>query len=913
MKRISLFVLVAAVAVCTFAATPNGSETYYSAADGKTGAQLKTALCGIIYNRTEKSYNYLWTAFKTTDVRSNGKIWDMYSNITNYTPVTSGSSYSVEGDCYNREHSFPQSWFNSNTPMYTDLHHIYPTDGKVNGMRANYPFGETNGETYKSANSFSKLGACTYSGYTGKVFEPADEYKGDFARTYFYMVTCYEEKLADWYAGNADGVRATIDGTKYPAFQTWQLKMLMAWAANDPVSEKETNRNNAVYGIQNNRNPFIDYPGLEQYIWGNKTDVAFSYNNYVQPDGSSSGSGGDPDPGTGTETEGGTDVIDLALTGVASGSSTYSTWSGKSGSTSSAVYAGNSAGGNSSIQLRSSGSNSGIVTTASGGKVTKVAVTWNSNTTSGRTLDVYGKNTAYSAATDLYNSSTQGTKLGSIVCGTSTELTISGDYTFVGLRSNSGAMYLDKIEITWDNGSTPVVKTDPTFNGLSDLSIDWDATLTLTQGTTGTENFLTDGTVTLSSLNEDVVTISGFTITPVAVGTAMISVSTTATTDYNAGSVMFPITVNAPEGKTTAAPTYSGLLFGESFGNNTGSQRDWSDSYSVKSGVSDVYSGITSYTVTNAKQSKNTVGSTNSGLVQTTQGTDASIIIGPLDVADYKNLSLTYQWKAGSIKGTYSTTAYYATSATGTYTALSGTGTGATSFVSRSYSLPAAAQVATLYLKIVWNTSNTQAVIDEVQLSGTSAATLSATLNGSGYATFCSEYPLDFTGYETANYSAWQITGVSGETITFSQITGTVKGGTGILLKGEANADVTLTSSASSTTLDDNLLVGTLAPTYVASGDYYGLSGNEFVRVNAGTVNAGKALLPASAVGGDEVKSFVFVFEDEETGIKDLKDFKDFRDSKVIYNLAGQMVNGKLPKGIYIVNGKKVLKMGSIN
>ncbi|MBR4187984.1 MAG: hypothetical protein IKQ85_05885, partial [Bacteroidaceae bacterium] len=176
-----------------------------------------------------------------------------------------------------------------------------------------------------------------------------------------------------------------------------------------------------------------------------------------------------------------------------------------------------------------------------------------------------------------------------------------------------------------------------------------------------------------------------------------------------------------------------------------------------------------------------------------------------------------------------------------------------------------------------------------------------------------SEYPLDFTNYETADYSAWQITGVSGETITFSQITGTVKGGTGILLKGEANADVTLTSSASSTTLDDNLLVGTLAPTYVAGGDYYGLSGNEFVRVNAGTVNAGKALLPASAVGGDEVKNFVFVFEDEETGIKDLKDSKDFRDSKVIYNLAGQMVNGKLPKGIYIVNGKKVLKVGSIN
>lgn len=306
MKRILLFVLLAAVALLASADAPNGSGTYYQNADGKKAATLKTALCGIIYNRTVQSYDGLWTAFFTTDVRSDGKIWDMYSNITNYTPVTSGSSYSVEGDCYNREHSFPQSWFGSNTPMYTDLHHMYPTDGKVNGMRANYPFGETNGETYQSANGFSKLGSCTYSGYSGKVFEPNDEYKGDFARTYFYMVTCYEEKLHDWYTnyGSTDVVHV-IDGTTYPAFQTWQLNMLLEWATNDPVSAKETARNNAVYGIQLNRNPFIDYPGLEQYIWGNKTDVAFSYDNYVQPDGSSSGSGtgsgsgGDePDPGT---------------------------------------------------------------------------------------------------------------------------------------------------------------------------------------------------------------------------------------------------------------------------------------------------------------------------------------------------------------------------------------------------------------------------------------------------------------------------------------------------------------------------------------------------------------------------------------------------------------------------------------
>lgn len=143
------------------------------------------------------------------------------------------------------------------------------------------------------------------------------------------------------------------------------------------------------------------------------------------------------------------DVLTQSWTEV-SGTS-YTNWTGKAGSASSAVYAGNSAGDNSSIQLRSNNSNSGVVSTTSGGKVKKIKVTWNSNTSSGRTLNIYGKNSAYSQATDLYNNSNQGTLLGTIVCGTSTELTITGDYTFVGFRSASGAMYLDKVDITWEN------------------------------------------------------------------------------------------------------------------------------------------------------------------------------------------------------------------------------------------------------------------------------------------------------------------------------------------------------------------------------------------------------------------------------------------------------------------------------
>lgn len=304
------------MAAVAWAQGPYNSGDYYKNADGKKGAALKTALCGIIYNRTEKGYDALWNAYKKTDKRIDeyGKtlyndkgdslVWDMYSNISKFVfdvnkdVGTAGS----EGDYYNREHSFPRSWFGGAVaPMNTDLHHLYPTDKVVNGKRGNLPFGETNGEVYKSSGGFSKSGSCTYPGYTGKVFEPNDIYKGDFARTYFYMVTCYEEKLNDWYKNNANsypGLKATIDGSTYPGFQTWQLNMLMTWAANDQVSYKEYYRNIAVYDEQKNRNPYIDYPGLEQYIWGSMKDVEFSYDNYQVPENYTVFIPGD-DPGPG--------------------------------------------------------------------------------------------------------------------------------------------------------------------------------------------------------------------------------------------------------------------------------------------------------------------------------------------------------------------------------------------------------------------------------------------------------------------------------------------------------------------------------------------------------------------------------------------------------------------------------------
>lgn len=259
---LSAFLIFALGYSTAFAVVPTG---YYNAATG-TGATLKTNLYNIIKGHTAKSYDYLWTAFETTDKRADGKVWDMYSN-TSYTFGTNQcGEYTKENDCYNREHSFPSSWFSDAIPMYSDLFHIYPVDGYVNGMHSNYPFGKVGTATFTSTNG-SKLGNCVTPGYSGTVFEPIDEYKGDFARSYFYMATRYENLIASWYS-NSTEADAVLQNNAFPVFETWFLNMLGEWHVADPVSAKEIARNDAVYAIQNNRNPFIDHPEYVYQIWG---------------------------------------------------------------------------------------------------------------------------------------------------------------------------------------------------------------------------------------------------------------------------------------------------------------------------------------------------------------------------------------------------------------------------------------------------------------------------------------------------------------------------------------------------------------------------------------------------------------------------------------------------------------------
>ncbi len=300
MNRILFFLFCLFFGAKSFSQIP---VNYYSTAAGISGTPLRQALHDIIDNHSTQSYSSLWNHVGITDRKPNGKVWDIYSDIPGGTPPYEYTFFSnqcgnisVEGSCYNREHSWPQSWFNSSPPMQSDLFHIYPTDGKVNGLRGNFPFGEVTTPTNITLNG-SKLGPCTFPGYASTVFEPINEYKGDLARSYFYMVTRYFNEDAGW---------QTTAATTGANLKPWQLDQLKKWALNDPVSAKEINRNNAIYGIQNNRNPFIDSPqficrifpgnyctagqtslatttgGIQNICLGNEINIPFTLSGQVQ-------------------------------------------------------------------------------------------------------------------------------------------------------------------------------------------------------------------------------------------------------------------------------------------------------------------------------------------------------------------------------------------------------------------------------------------------------------------------------------------------------------------------------------------------------------------------------------------------------------------------------------------------------
>lgn len=292
MKNISFFAALLATTVA-LGQIPTG---YYSTATG-TGYTLKTQLMRIIDNNNDglpneyisidRGYNALDNLYALSDLdyyyENDGTILDIYSENPNGTDpynYTFGEdecgNYNSEGDCYNKEHVIPQSAFGDASPMRNDGHQVVPTDGRVNGFRSNYPYGvagtlvNQSGISNPTMNG-SKLGNNLNSGYsagyTGIVFEPIDEFKGDIARIYFYFATRYQNQVASWSA------YAMFDGSSDKVLADPFLNILMTWHLNDPVSQKEIDRNNAVFSHQNNRNPFIDHPEFAQLIWNPEPDT----------------------------------------------------------------------------------------------------------------------------------------------------------------------------------------------------------------------------------------------------------------------------------------------------------------------------------------------------------------------------------------------------------------------------------------------------------------------------------------------------------------------------------------------------------------------------------------------------------------------------------------------------------------
>jgi len=261
--------------VLLFGFYAQAEECLYPELNGLKGEEIRTALYNRIKDHTILEYTNLIPRYSGVDLRANNKVWDMYSNCEfTKTANCNNSNYDtdVECECYNREHALPVSWWGSDKtePMYTDLHHVIPTDNATNSQRSAWPLGEVTNVEWE--NGLSKLGYGTF-GTSGnnKTFEPADEYKGDFARIYFYMATCYKDKNF-----TAGGKGYKVFNSNTANFNSTALNLYLKWHRNDPVSQKEIDRNNGVAKKQGNRNPFVDAPELVEYIWGNKKTSVYN-------------------------------------------------------------------------------------------------------------------------------------------------------------------------------------------------------------------------------------------------------------------------------------------------------------------------------------------------------------------------------------------------------------------------------------------------------------------------------------------------------------------------------------------------------------------------------------------------------------------------------------------------------------
>lgn len=269
-RRACILVSVCFVVHCAMAGVPEG---YYNKANGKKKEELKVALKSIIGNPTVLEYGSgagrTWSGFYSTDRYNGNQVRDRYSNEVFYFSNTANANSASAPAGMNIEHSFAKSWWGGESnKAYKDLFNLMPCEQKINSSKSNYVMGKVT-STVITDNGCTKVGKTSVDGKTFNVWEPADEWKGDFARTYFYMVTSYSD-----FTWKTDGVNM-LEQNHWPTLKKWAYELLLKWHREDPIDDIERERNEAVYLIQGNRNPFVDYPNLAEYIWGDSIEYAF--------------------------------------------------------------------------------------------------------------------------------------------------------------------------------------------------------------------------------------------------------------------------------------------------------------------------------------------------------------------------------------------------------------------------------------------------------------------------------------------------------------------------------------------------------------------------------------------------------------------------------------------------------------
>ena len=576
------------------------------------------------------------------------------------------------------------------------------------------------------------------------------------------------------------------------------------------------------------------------------------------------------------------DVLNRELTGITKNNTSYSNWSDKTVS-SSAVYAGQSAGGNDAIQLRSKNNNSGIVTTKSGGKAKKVAVVWQSSTSGGRTLNVYGKNTAYSTAADLYSTSTQGTLLGTIVCGTSTELVIEGDYEYIGMRSASDPMYLTSISITWDEsaGVTPVVPNAPvlpastTFEGSMLVEITGIAADATVYYTTDESNPATSAT----------------------------RVEYTEPFEITATTTVKAVAVNEVGASEMATATYTLFVVEETTGyyiKVVSAPADWSGKYLI------VYEDGTDAYVFNGNDEVN-------GYVSAVTDGDVIKANSEIDAVAVTIAAMEGGYSISTVSGYMYKTAYS-----------NGVDFGETAKAANTFEIAEDGVVITSGNNDDKTTFRYNKAVDQMRFryykSGQQPVQLykyveelplyqTLTVSDAGYATLF----LGFNARIPSAVEAYTVTTVNDGWVSLTQVKGVLPSNQGVIIKAPAGDYKFFNEATATADVTGNLLEGTLYNKNINEEAYvlgkvddvvglYKAKMTDGVWLN----NANKAYLPASALTPAQQTAAFYGFDwDGTTGIDEVKG--ENGNVKGIYDLTGRKVENPAAPGIYIIDGVKVL------